>query len=241
MVNRRKLLKQKRLAQARRKRLWIIAGVVVIAVLSTMALILQGPRNQEVGEIVTVAPQSWPNAAGKNLGPAEASVVVVEYADFQCPFCRQYHDSVQPQLIDEFVKTGKVRYEYRHFIIIDRNVGGTESRRAAEASQCAVDQGKFWDYAEILFANQGQEGSGAFSDARLKAFAGAIGLDTDKFNTCLESDTYAAEVRADEAQAASLQLGGTPSVLVNGVKVANPLNYGQLQATIENSLAQAGQ
>jgi protein-disulfide isomerase len=240
-MKRRQILRQKQRAQSRRKRLLIISGVLLLAVLATTALILQGPRpTEEVGEIVQVTPQTWPAEDGKALGPADAPVVVVEYADFQCPFCRQYHDQVQPRLIEDYIQSGKVRYEYRHLIVIDRNVGGTESRRAAEASQCALDQGRFWDYAEILFANQGREGSGAFSDARLEAFAGAIGLDTEQFNACLDSDRFSREVQSDEAQAASLQLRGTPSVLVNGARVENPLSYAQLQAAVDAALAEAG-
>jgi len=239
-MNRKKLLKQKQAQKARRKNRLIVAGVIALAVLSTMALILQGPRNQDIGEFVTVPPQTWPTASATSLGAADASVVVMEYADFQCPYCKQYHDSVQPKLIEEYVKTGKVRYEYNHFIIIDRNVGGSESRRAAEASQCAADQGRFWDYTEMLFANQGSEGSGAFTDSRLIAFAGSIGLDAGKFDKCLDSNQFTQAVKADEAEAASLKLTGTPSVLVNGVRVENPLSFAQLRAAIDAALAQAG-
>jgi protein-disulfide isomerase len=143
---------------------------------------------------------------------------------------------VERQLIQQYVATGKVRFEYHHFIVIDGNVGGTESRHAAEASECANEQGKFWDYHAMLFANQRSEGSGAFADRRLKAFAAALGLDTVKFNTCFDAHKYAGAVRSDEQQAGTRGVDGTPTVFVNGQKVSNPTDFNQLQSQIEAAL-----
>jgi len=78
---------------------------------------------------------------------------------------------VERQLIDEYVATGKARFEYHHYIVVDRIVGGNESQRAAEASECANEQGEFWNYHKMLFANWNGEGEGAFVDRRLKIFA----------------------------------------------------------------------
>ncbi len=241
--------KQKRQAQAaararaRRNRFFIIGGVVAVAIAAVAFLILQNPRPIPVtaGSFVTPAPQTWPQANGKAMGPANAKVVVQEFADFQCPYCRQFHDNILPQVISQYIATGKIRFEYHHFIVIDQNVGGTESRRAAEASECANDQGRFWDYFNMLFTNQGSEGSGAFSDARLEAFAASLGLNTSQFNACLTSGQDASKVTADEAKAASLNLSGTPSVLVNGALIQNPLDYTQVQAAIDAALKKAGQ
>jgi protein-disulfide isomerase len=126
---------------------------------------------------------------------------------------------VERQIIDKFVSTGKVRYEYHHFIVIDGNAGGNESRRAAEASECAVEQNQFWNYHKILFANWRGEHVGAFTDKRLKAFAANIGLDTAKFNSCFDSNRYANAVAADEATARSLGVNATPSLFINGQQV----------------------
>lgn len=236
--------KQRRLkaAQARRNRmLLIIGGVVVVAIIAVIILVLQNPRTQVAGEFTTVPTKTWPEPNGVSMGPASAKVVVQEFADFQCPYCRQFHDSIFQQLIDKYVTTGKVRFEYHHFIVIDANVGGKESRRAAEASECASEQGQFWNYFNMLFANQQTEGSGTFSDTRLKAFAASLGLDTAKFNSCFNSGKYANAVTQDELQANSLKLGGTPSLLVNGTLVQNPLNWDAVQAAIDAALKQAGQ
>jgi len=118
-------------------------------------------------------------------------------------------------------------------------VGGSESRRAAEASECANEQGEFWNYHALLFANQQGEGRGAFSDRRLKAFAEALGLDSRQFDACFDSGRYAADVQADEQLARSLGISGTPAVFVNGARVENPLEFAELQARIEAELARS--
>lgn len=117
-------------------------------------------------------------------------------------------------------------------------MGGSESRRAAEASECAREQGEFWNYHALVFANQQGEGQGAFSDRRLKAFAETLGLDTQAFNTCFDSGRYAGDVQADEQLGRSLGVSGTPTVFVNGQRVQNPLDFGEFQRMIEAELAQ---
>ncbi len=231
------MIKQKRKAQAKRRQLALIGAVVLVGLVVVGILILQSPKTVQ-GGFVTVQPQTWPDASGKVLGPQNAAVVVQEFADFQCPYCRQFHDSILPQIISQYVATGKIRFEYHHFIVIDNNVGGSESRHAAEASECANEQGKFWDYFNMLFTNQQAEGSGAFSDSRLKAFAGAMGLDTAKFNACFDSHKYAQNVTADEALAASYRLDSTPSLLVNKTLVQNPLDFTSVKTAIDAALSQ---
>jgi protein-disulfide isomerase len=144
---------------------------------------------------------------------------------------------VERQLIDTYIATGNVRFEYRHYIVVDNNIGGSESRRAAEASECANEQGEFWNYHQLIFANQQGEGLGAFSDRRLKALAETLGLDTAAFNTCFDSGRYSATVREDEALARSLGVRGTPTIFVNGTQIQNPLDFSEFQRLIEPLLA----
>lgn len=120
--------------------------------------------------------------------------------------------------------------------MVDSIVGGRESRRAAEASECANEQGQFWQYHAMLFANQQGEGLGAFADNRLKAFAEALQLDTSAFNTCFDAGQYASAVRDDEQLGRSMGVQGTPMVFVNGTLVQNPLDFSQIQALIEAAL-----
>lgn len=210
-----------------------IAAIVVIAVVAVVILINTGKTPASAGDIVTVPTQTWPQANGKNLGPADAKVVLSEYADFQCPYCKHFHDTVFPQIVTQLVATGKVRFESHDFIIIDANVGGTESRKAAEAAECANEQGKYWDYFNILYANQQTEASGTFSDLRLKAFAASIGLDTAKFNSCFTTGKYAEQVSADDTRARNLGLNSTPTLLVNGKPVTNVLDFASIQTAVD--------
>ncbi len=178
-------------------------------------------------------------ADGQALGSDSARVTVQEYADFQCPYCQQFHKTTEGQLLQEYVKTGRVRFEYHHFIIIDDHTGGHESERAAEASDCASAQGKFWGYHDLLFAHQAGEGSGAFSDARLTGFAQTLGLDMTAFAPCFSSGQQAAAVQADMAKGLKLGVQGTPTVFINGVEVPDPFNYGAFKTMIDAALARS--
>jgi protein-disulfide isomerase len=150
---------------------------------------------------------------------------------------------VEPQLEEQYVKTGKIRFVYQHFAFIGGDNG--ESVRAAEASECANDQGKFWEYHDLLFANQGGENVGAFSDTNLKKFAVQSGLNTDTFNTCYDNRSRRGIITDSNGQARGLGINGTPTVFVIGpdgkrVTVTNAIDFNSLKAVIDNALAQAG-
>lgn len=237
MSSQRKAIKQRKQQQARRRNLAILAGVAALAVLAVVILIVVNRQPVSAGSFTTIETKEWPQANGKALGPEDAPVVIRDFSDFQCPFCRQFATGIKDRIIEEFVSTGQVRFEYHHFIVIDANVGGNESRRAAEASECAAEQNKFWDYHDMLFANQRGEGAGAFNDTRLKAFAEAIGLDTEQFNSCFDSRKYRRAVEDDEKLARSYSLRGTPSLLVNDQQVQNPLDFSIVTAAIAAAIA----
>jgi protein-disulfide isomerase len=235
-MSKREELRRKRQQEQRRNQL-VIIGLVGLAAL-VVAGILIWPNLQPVGAIVTAVPHDYSQAVGKSIGPQDARVVIQEFADFQCPFCRVLATTVEGQIIAEILGPGQsVRYEYRHYIVVDGNVGGRESRRAAEASECANEQGRFWEYHGIVFANQQGEGKGAFRDARLKAFAETLGLDTARFNQCFDSGRYAQAVRDDEDLARSLGITSTPTMLVNGIRVENPLDLNEIRQLVEAELA----
>jgi protein-disulfide isomerase len=172
------------------------------------------------------------------MGPANAKVVVQEVADFQCPYCGQFATSPALQLIDQYAQAGKIRFEYHHFVVIDGHTGGQESRRAAEASECANQQGQFWTFYDYLFHHQNGEGQGAFSDANLKSFALTLNLDATKFNACFDGKNTAKTVQQDEALAVSLGINQTPTVLINGKPVPDPVDTTQLQQMLDAALAQ---
>ncbi len=144
---------------------------------------------------------------------------------------------MEAQLIEDYIAKGQARFEYAHFIVRDGAQTGNESRRAAEASECAAEQGRFWDYHDIVFANQTGEGVGTFPDRRLKAFAESLKLDTNQFNACFDSGRYAKNVDDDISRAVGLGVDSTPTLFVNNQPVADPFNYAALQQMIEVELA----
>jgi protein-disulfide isomerase len=169
----------------------------------------------------------------KSLGAEDAPVVVVEYSDFQCPYCQQFATGPGEQLREEYVEQGQVRFVYRHFAFI-----GNESLWAAEASECANEQGRFWDYHDKLFEEQAGENQGAFSQDNLRAFAAKLGLDTEQFDQCLASGRYQDAVQEDIDDARRRRINSTPSILVNGEYVPNGASYPVLQAAVEAALGQ---
>jgi len=157
---------------------------------------------------------------------------VVEYSDFQCPFCQRVALGILPQLQKEYIGSGQVRFVYRHFAFL-----GTESVWAAEAAECAGEQGKFWEYHDILFANQRGENEGAFAIDRLKAFARDLGLDGAAFDACLDGERYLAKVQADRAAGQAQGVRSTPTIVVGESIIVGAKPWADYQAAIERELS----
>jgi protein-disulfide isomerase len=135
-----------------------------------------------------------------------------------------------------YVATGQVRFVYNHFAFL-----GEESIRAAEASECAREQDRFWDYTDTVFANQRGENRGAFADQYLKSFAEGLGLDTLGFNTCLDTRRYRNDVLQTTEEGRSRGVSSTPSFFINGQKITvNTLAFEEFQQQIEAALAGGG-
>ena len=205
----------------------LIVGVVVVAVAVVGALVLldRGSGGAEI--------QPPEESLDKSLGAEDAPVVVVEYADFQCPYCEQFASGAARQLKEDYVEPGQVRFVFRHLAFI-----GDESTWAAEASECANEQGRFWDYHDKVFEEQAGENQGAFGKENLKRFAAELGLDTVQFNQCLDSGEYRSKVREEVKEAQRRRINSTPSVLVNGRLIQNGGNYQVLQGAVEAALRQ---
>ncbi len=173
------------------------------------------------------------------MGDAKAPVTVVEYADFQCPFCQRYFQQNNSALISQYVNTGKVRFVWKDYAFL-----GQESIWAAEAARCANDQGKFWEYHDYLFTNQGAENSGAFSKDNLKKFASTLGLNMGQFNSCLDTDKYASVIQKETQEGNKVGVNGTPATFINNKLVADSNGnsvgaspFSVFQAVIEQELS----
>jgi protein-disulfide isomerase len=140
--------------------------------------------------------------------------------------------SASPQLINEYVNTGKVRYVFKYFPFL-----GEESYHAAEAAECASDQGKFWEYHDLLFSRWQGEGVGTFLPDKLKAYAGEMALDTQTFASCLDTRRREFTVLADKRDGAQAGVKYTPTLFLNGQVISPISDYEQLKTKIEDALA----
>lgn len=132
------------------------------------------------------------------------------------------------------MKTGKVRFEYRDYAFL-----GEESTWAAEAAACAGDQGKFWQMHDTIFLNQGAENDGAYSQARLKKMAEAIGLDMEQFNGCFDDRKHQDAIEEMYQEGTAQGVSGTPQLVINGGAPIPFRGYDALKQTIEEELAKS--
>jgi len=198
-------------------RVWLAAGgcaVLLCAAVFVVTLIFVGPKfvQQFFPDKVEVA-EELPRAViqANTMGDPHAPIHIIEYGDFQCPYCLRFWNETEPLLIEEYVNTGKVYFEYRSFPFL-----GPESVLAAEGSYCAGDQGMFWEYHDTLYANWTGENVGDFTQENLIKYAKAVNLDVDAFETCLSEGTHKGTVEQDKAQAEADGVHATPTFLING-------------------------
>jgi protein-disulfide isomerase len=213
------------------KRRFIVSGIVIAAVaLLILGCIATAPRTQTqeatlapvVGTVYPITPKPRFMADGVAAGDPKAKVRIDVFEDFQCPACRQYTQSLEPQILRNEVTAGRVYYVFHSFLVIDQanwDSPKKESHQAANAAMCAADQNRFWDYHDILFNNWTGENVGDFTDARLVAYAQLLKLDMQKFNACFKANTFKGKIDADIASGTKLGVDGTPSIFVNGVQV----------------------
>lgn len=169
------------------------------------------------------------------LGSKNAKVEIVEFSDFQCPFCRRFSKETLLQLKKEYVNSGKVAIHYRHFPL-----GFHESAEpAAIASECANEQGKFWEYHDKIFEEQDKEGSGTinFTADDLKRWAWEIGLATNLFNSCLDSQNNKDKVSQDTSDGQKAGISGTPTFFINGTMLVGAQPFISFKTIIDEELA----
>lgn len=152
-----------------------------------------------VGRVVNIAGASF-------KGRADAPLTLVEYSDFQCPFCARHFNQTLPQIAKEYIDTGKLKYVFRHFPLETIH---PLAFKASEASECANDQKQFWPMHDRLFANPTQ-----LAAPNLPAHAAALGLNAPAFEQCLASARHAAKIRKDLAEGQGLGVTGTPGFLL---------------------------
>ena len=170
------------------------------------------------------------------LGSVNAQITIVEFGDYQCEACYHWFHNTRDTLIDNYIETGKAK-----LIFVDLPFIGQDSRIAAQASYCAEDQGKYWEYHEILYIFQEGENSGWADRDRLNSFAFSLDMNMDEFNDCMDSSKYQKRVKANEYEAVKNGVQGTPTFIIisqDGTteKIAGPQPYSVFAATIEPML-----
>ena len=212
-----KQLRQEKIRIQKARQRWIGIGALVLMLLAAVFFTSTRRKAQPLDEARLIS--------NPMLGSDTAKVAIVEYADFGCPSCQAWHRAgILQQVLAAY--GDKVRFVWKDFPVIT-----AQSPKAAEAGQCAFDQGKFWEYHDLLY-----EKAPALSINQLKEYAAQVGLDTAKFNQCLDSGQNQTKVAQSLNEARTLGFPGTPSFLVNGKKLIGPPSYGVLKSTIDEIL-----
>lgn len=247
--------RQMRREQMRRKeQRGRIIGISLITIGALfVAFLIIWPNVKPVTGITVVDPNPRPQADKNSMGDSNAPVKIVEFSDYQCPFCERFSTDTEPSLIESYISTGKVHFTYRstgNWVSQNINSGLTESEDAAEAAYCAGDQGKYWEMHDMIFANVLGEDVGSFTDRRLSAIAEKTGLDMTQYEECYSSNKYRDAVVKDGQDALAAGVQGTPSFVLtytnaSGEEVTELIEGAQpfsvFQEKIEAALAAASQ
>ncbi|MEU9509370.1 thioredoxin domain-containing protein [Micromonospora sp. NPDC048170] len=221
-----------------------LGPVLVIAVVAVLIVLGRPPSDQG-----STAPGGQAAGAGEErenpfaglarrtpgdpvaLGEPDAPVVIIEYSDFQCPFCRRHARQVEPRLIREYVDKGLVRIEWRDLPYL-----GPESRAAAAAARAAGAQGRFWEFHGALYAEERRVNSGALDDETLRAAARELGLDLGRFDADRASAVTTAAIDRDGQEATSMGITGTPAFIVGGTPIIGAQPFEAFKQTIDREL-----
>lgn len=210
-------------ATAREK---IAAAIRQIRLVKARAAYLQSLRSQASVHIALEPPEAEVALDNAPLrGPRDAPVLIVEFADYECPYCQRIHPELK-KLEEEFA--GKVAVAFKDFPLPMH----AHAEKAAEATRCAAEQGNFWDFHDLLF-----DGHQKLELAQLKEYARALKLDAARFDHCLDASEQAAAVQKDSAQGQRLGLTGTPSFFINGHFLSGAVKYDTLREVVEQQLA----
>jgi protein-disulfide isomerase len=160
------------------------------------------------------------------IGPKNAAITIIEFSDYECPFCRRWYNDVFLKLREEY--PDKVRVVYRDFPLFSLH---PDAEPAAEAANCANEQGAYWEYHNKLFS------STELGQSTYLRYASELGLDADKFKACLDSRRYANEIKADYDYASNLGVQSTPTFFLNGIPIVGAQPYEVFKQVIEKELA----
>ena len=208
--------------------------IVAIAVVAGLYLLMQPPTPDSAS--LPDVPEDTPafpaelDRFGISVGPEDAEVVVREFADYQCPACARFSEASQ-QLKAEYVDPGKVRFVYFDLPLPQH----THAVKAAMAARCAGSQDQYWAMHDRLFAEQSSWEASDDPTDQFAGYASDLGLDSRRFNRCMDSELHREAIEDSRQVAMKLQVASTPTVLVNNIPLNSP-HWGQLSAVVEREL-----
>jgi protein-disulfide isomerase len=202
----------------------IITSIIVAALVIAGAIVYQPGKS--------LAPTSKFGAASELdddavLGSADAPVTIVIFGDYECPYCKKAADTAEVRIRKEYVETGKVKLVFRDYPLEFH----ASARIAAEAAQCALPQGKYWEYHDALFARQSE-----LATLDYVGLAKSLGLNAEEFKSCIDTGTYKNEIEIDRRAGMALGIEGTPASFVNGTLIGGAYPYETYQQVIEAAL-----
>lgn len=211
---------------------FVVGGIIAIIVIGIAIAVSMGGSEEGVSRLSIDTSKGSPT-----LGSDTAQVTIVEFGDYQCPFCRKWNLETKPLVEKNYIDTGKARLIYVDFPIV-----GPDSIKAHAGSYCAAEQGLYWQYHDFLYANQGHENSGWTSANNLKTLVSGInGLDQNLFSQCIDSGKYEDRVKENKNIATKNGARSTPSFIIIGpdgnvVPIAGAQPYSTFQKTIDEML-----
>lgn len=247
--------RQARREQIRRKEQrgrFIGIGLMTLGAL-VVAFLFIWPNFKPITGIITVEPNARPQADANHMGNPDAPIKIVEYSDYQCPYCERFFKDTEPLLVETYVATGQVYFTYRsagNWVSTNIKGGKTESEDAAQAAYCAGDQNMYWEMHDMLFSNLLGEDAGSFTDRRLGDIAKKTGLDMTQFNDCYSSNKFKDATVQDGKDALAAGVQGTPGFVLtyinaNGEEISELINGAQpfnvFQERIDAALAASAQ
>lgn len=193
------------------KKYYLLAIPVIAAMILSYYFLVPAEKPEEIGITNQVLMQN----GSPLMGDPDAPITVVEWGDYQCTYCYRFHQSSKDLLLQEYVNVGKVNFVFRDFPL-----NGPDSMLAAEASYCAEDQGKYWEYHDEIYKNWAGERTGWVNRVSLDKFAKTVNLDWAQFNKCLDDKKYRQRVSDNYEFGTTIGIDATPSFLIfNNEKV----------------------
>lgn len=191
----------------------ILSGVIVVIVVGVVAAYSSSFSSDTVNLDMSRTHGDISTAMGSSiLGNPSAPITIVEFGDYQCHQCYNWFHNTKSAIFENYIDTGKV-----NFVFVDLAFLGKDSLKAAQATYCAEDQGKYWDYHDVLYISQESKiDNGWANSERLKAFAFTLGLDMELFESCLDSGKYSKRVQYNIEEAKKQGVRGTPGFFIVG-------------------------